>query len=85
MWERDAWPEYPAWQAEDAKVVVRINRLIGQCLRDPFRGMGKPEPLKQNLSGWGLRRINSEHQLVCRVSGSGEGQTLEVLSCRCHG
>ncbi|MHA3841890.1 Txe/YoeB family addiction module toxin [Sphingomonas aestuarii] len=84
VWDRDAWLEYVAWQAEDAKVVARINALIGECLRDPFRGMGKPEPLKQNLSGWWSRRINSEHRLVYRVSGSGGAQALEVLSCRYH-
>ena len=84
VWRLDAWRDYVAWQAEDAKVLERINALIGECLRDPFRGMGKPEPLKHNLTGWWSRRITGEHRLVYRVRGSGEAQALEVLSCRYH-
>lgn len=80
----EAWRDYVGWQSEDAKVLERINALIGECLRDPFRGMGKPEPLRQNLSGWWSRRITGEHRLVYRVRGSGEAQALEVLSCRYH-
>lgn len=80
----DAWRDYVAWQAEDTKVLERINTLIAECLRDPFKGMGKPEPLRQNLTGWLSRRITGEHRLVYRVRGSGEAQALEVLSCRYH-
>lgn len=79
-----AWRDYVAWQAEDPKVLKRINGLIGECLREPFRGTGKPEPLKQNLAGWWSRRITGEHRLVYRVSGKDEAQALEVLSCRYH-
>lgn len=79
-----AWAHYLEWQAEDPKIVARINGLIRECLRDPFRGIGKPEPLKRELSGWWSRRITGEHRLVYRVRGSGEGQALEVLSCRFH-
>ena len=84
VWRADAWTDYAAWQAEDAKVVERINLLIEECRRDPFRGTGKPEPLRQNLTGWWSRRISQEHRLVYRMRGSGEGQALEVLSCRYH-
>ena len=80
--DREAWDEYRAWQREDAKVVERINLLIEECRRDPFRGTGKPEPLRQNLTGWWSRRITGEHRLVYRVRGAGEVQALEVLSCR---
>ena len=80
----DAWTDYVAWSREDAKVLERINLLIGECLRNPFRGTGKPEPLKQNLTGWWSRRISGEHRLVYRVAGKGEAQALEVLSCRYH-
>ncbi|MEK7344004.1 MAG: Txe/YoeB family addiction module toxin [Pseudomonadota bacterium] len=80
----ESWRDYVAWQAEDPKVLERINALIGECLRDPFRGLGKPEPLRQNLTGWWSRRITGEHRLVYRVSGSGDTQALEVLSCRYH-
>lgn len=84
VFRRDAWRDYVAWQAEDEKVLERINILIEECLRDPFRGIGKPEPLRQNLAGWWSRRITGEHRLVYRVKGTGEGQALEVLSCRYH-
>jgi len=80
----DAWRDYVAWQADDPAVLTRINLLIGECMRQPFTGTGKPEPLKRNLSGWWSRRINREHRLVYRVSGSGAAQALEVLSCRFH-
>lgn len=79
-----AWAEYIGWLQEDRKVVPRINVLIGECLRHPFTGTGKPEPLRQTLAGWWSRRITREHRLVYRVRGSGEAQALEVLSCRYH-
>ncbi|PXA86085.1 Txe/YoeB family addiction module toxin [Nostoc sp. 3335mG] len=81
VFDREAWAQYVAWQSEDAKVVERIYTLIGECLRDPFKGTGKPEPLRQNLTGWWSRRITGEHRLVYRVKGVGEAQVLEVLSC----
>jgi toxin YoeB len=80
----DAWRDYVAWARDDAKVLERINALIDEALRDPFRGTGKPEPLRQNLAGWWSRGIKGEHRLVYRVRGSGEGQALKVLSCRYH-
>ena len=76
-----AWDEYLLWQ-EDPKGLERLNELIKQCLRDPFRGTGKPEPLSGNLSGWWSRRVNQEHRLVYRVSGKAESQSLEVAQCR---
>ena len=79
-----AWADYVQWQMDDPTVSARINLLIGECLRHPFTGTGKPEPLKRNLSGWWSRRINREHRLVYRVSGSGESQALDLLSCRFH-
>lgn len=79
-----AWHDYVGWAREDSKVLERINLLIGECLRDPFRGTGKPEPLRQHLSGWWSRRITGEHRLVYRVTGKGEAQALEILSCRFH-
>ncbi|MEG3181950.1 Txe/YoeB family addiction module toxin [Sphingomonas sp. LT1P40] len=84
VFRADCWRDYVAWQAEDAKVLERINLLIGECLRHPFSGTGKPEPLKRNLASWWSRRIDREHRLVYRVSGSGQAQALEVLSCRYH-
>jgi len=80
----DAWRDYVKWSVDDPAILARINLLIEECVRHPFTGTGKPEPLRRNLSGWWSRRINREHRLVYRVSGSGEGQALEVLSCRYH-
>lgn len=79
-----AWTDYVGWQSEDAAVLTRVNTLIAECLRHPFTGTGKPEPLKRNLAGWWSRRINREHRLVYRVTGSGAGQALEILSCQYH-
>ena len=79
-----SWDHYLYWQANDAKVVVRINGLLEDCRRHPFTGIGKPEPLGGNLSGWWSRRINSEHRLVYRVFDKGDAQTLEAAQCRYH-
>ena len=79
-----AWDEYLYWQAEDAGLLDRINALLKECMRDPFCGLGKPEPLGQNMAGWWSRRINREHRLVYRVTGSGDAQALEVAQCRYH-
>ena len=79
-----AWNHYLHWQAEDPKLLARLNDLIKDCRRGPLRGTGKPEPLGGNLSGWWSRRINSEHRLVYRVSGKGDAQALEIAQCRYH-
>lgn len=75
-----AWEHYPYWQAAEPALVKKINRLIGECLRHPFEGTGKPEPLKGDFAGWWSRRIDQEHRLVYRV----EGETLIVAQCRFH-
>ena len=79
-----AWEDYLHWQAHDAKLLEKLNALIEECLRHPFRGTGKPEPLAGNLSGWWSRRINQDHRLVYRVSGKGDAQELQVAQCRYH-
>ncbi len=79
-----AWEDYLYWQAEDKKVLARVNALLKECMRDPFRGIGKPEALSGNLSGWWSRRIDQKHRLVYRVTGKGEVQALEVAQCRYH-
>ena len=79
-----AWEDYLYWQAEDARLLDRVNLLLKEITRDPFRGTGKPEPLGQNMAGWWSRRINREHRLVYRVAGKGEAQALEVAQCRYH-
>lgn len=79
-----AWEDYQHWQSNDTKLLARLNALIEDCRRQPFKGIGKPEPLGGNLSGWWSRRINSEHRMVYRVAGTGTAQTLEIAQCRYH-
>src|SRR5260370_22185670 len=65
-------------------MVDRINRLINEIQRVPFAVIGKPEPLRGNLTGWWSRRLTGEHRFVYRVVGAGETQRLEIISCRFH-
>ena len=83
-WTDDAWEEYLHWQKEDQKILESINVLIKDIKRSPFKGLGKPEPLKFGLQGWWSRRISGEHRLVYRVSGKGENQQLDLAQCRYH-
>ena len=73
-WTEYAWEEYLQWQKEDEKILIAINDLIKDIKRNPFKGLGKPEPLKHDLAGWWSRRISGEHRLVYRVSGKGESR-----------
>ncbi len=75
-----AWQEYQQWLQEDRAVLKRINRLIEDALREPFSGIGKPEPLKHMLQGAWSRRITEEHRLVYLV----EGDDLVVVQLRYH-
>jgi toxin YoeB len=84
LFTREAWADYPGWQESNRDVVDRINRLIGEIQRGPFTGLGKPEPLRGNLTGWWSRRLTVEHRLVYRIAGAGGTQRLEVMSCRFH-
>lgn len=84
VWADHAWEDYLHWQAQDPKTLSRINDLIKECRRDPFKGTGKPEPLKEHLKGWWSRRINGSDRLVYRVSGKGADQMLEIAQCRLH-
>jgi toxin YoeB len=83
LWSDEAWEEYLYWQQTDQKVLQVINDLIKDIGRDPFKGLGKPEPLKHNLNGWWSRRITREHRLVYRVSGK-NAEWLEIIQCRHH-
>jgi toxin YoeB len=68
------------WQTQDKKTIKRINLLIRDMQRSPFEGIGKPEPLKENLSGWWSRRIDEENRIVYRVADG----DLIIASCRNH-
>lgn len=82
--DKDGWDDYLHFQCGDAATLKRLNSLIKECMRDPFRGVGKPEPLKEEYKGWWSRRLTSEHRLIYRVMGSAPDQTLEIIQCRYH-
>lgn len=75
-----SWDEYNSWQKEDIKLFKKIQRLIKETLRDPFGGIGKPEPLKNNLKGYWSKRISDEHRLVYKI----EENQLVIISCKYH-
>ena len=75
-----AWDDYVYWQTADKKKVKRINALIKAVQRAPFTGIGKPEPLRGNFSGFWSRRIDGEHRLVYAV----EGEDVLIAQCRYH-
>jgi len=79
-WTTKAWEDYTYWQNQDRKTLKRINKLVDDCLRTPFEGIGKPEPLKGNLSGYWSRRIDDTNRLVYTV----ENGTLVIIACRYH-
>jgi toxin YoeB len=78
------WEDYLFWQANDVATLDKINELIRDTKRDPFRGIGKPEPLSGNLKGWWSRRITREHRLVYKVEGSKPNQNLIIIQARFH-
>lgn len=74
------WDDYSFWAATDKAMLRRLNRLIEDCARSPYAGVGKPEALRDDYSGWWSRRIDEEHRLVYRVSGD----DLIIAQCRYH-
>lgn len=80
IWSSSSWNDYLYWQKTDKKIVKRINELIKSCIRTPFEGIGKPEALKGDLSGYWSRRITSEHRLVYKF----ESDKLMIAACRYH-
>lgn len=79
-WTDAAWSDYLYWQGQDRKTLKRINQLIKETQRDPFEGIGKPEPLKESLSGFWSRRIDDTNRLVYAV----DDNYLTVIACRYH-
>ena len=76
----EAWEDYLYWQKQDRRMVERINKLIQETQRDPFAGIGKPEPLKHTLAGFWSRRITDEHRMVYRIAA----RNLEIAQLRFH-
>lgn len=79
-WASEAWHDYERWLLEDKKTIRRINKLIDDIERTPFTGLGKPEPLKHQLSGLWSRRIDEVNRLVYAVSGD----DIQIMQCRYH-
>ena len=80
LWEEEAWEDYCLWQTRDKKLLKRINSLLKDIQRNSYEGIGKPEPLKGDLSGWWSRRIDEMNRLVYRIRDG----LLEIVSCRGH-
>ena len=80
VWTSNSWSDYLYWQGQAKKTLKRVNKLIEEVLRSPFEGIGKPEPLKENLAGFWSRRIDDTHRLVYAV----EDEYLTIIACRYH-
>ena len=80
VFAQEAWDDYLYWQTHDKRMLERINKLITEVQRDPFAGVGKPEPLKHALAGFWSRRINDEHRMVYKI----EGGALLLAQLRFH-
>ena len=79
-WDDDAWDDYLYWQTQDRKTLRRINALLKDIDRNGYDGIGKPEPLRENLSGWWSRRIDDSNRIVYRIR---EGR-IEIIQCGSH-
>lgn len=80
LWDERGWEDYLSWQLEDKKTLKRINILVKDIQRDPFKGIGKPEPLTGDLSGWWSRRIDDTNRIVYREQNG----IIIIASCRGH-
>ncbi|MBQ7217770.1 MAG: Txe/YoeB family addiction module toxin [Synergistaceae bacterium] len=80
LWDERAWSDYLSWQASDKKTLRKINAILKDIQRSPYDGIGKPEPLKENLSGWWSRRIDSANRIVYREKDG----IIVIASCKGH-
>lgn len=80
LFQNKAWNDYLYWQSQDKKTLKKINNILRDIARDPFSGIGKPEPLKDDLSEFWSRRIDETNRLVYRINGD----VIEILACRGH-
>jgi toxin YoeB len=80
-----AWEDYQYWMDTDPDMIVRIRELLRSIKQDPFKGLGKPEPLKNDLKGFWSRRLSQEHRLVYTITGTrGIDQKCSIIQCRFH-
>ncbi len=80
LWQDEAWADYLYWQTQDKKTLRRINLLVQDIARNGYDGIGKPEPLKGDLTGWWSRRIDETNRLVYRINAG----IIEIAQCRSH-
>lgn len=80
LWDERAWEEYCLWQTQDKKTLKKINSIIKDIGRNPYIGIGKPEPLKNNLSSWWSRRIDEKNRIVYKV----DGDSIIIAACKGH-
>ncbi|MCC8123634.1 MAG: Txe/YoeB family addiction module toxin [Oscillospiraceae bacterium] len=80
LWTDKAWGSYLYWQAQDKKTLKRVNQIIKDIERNGYEGIGKPEPLKGNLSGWWSRRVDDTNRIIYRI----EDGKLIIADCRSH-
>ena len=80
LWEEKAWGDYCQCQQEDKKILKKINRIIKDIQRNWYTGIGKPEPLKNNLNGWWSRRIDEKNRVVYKI----ENDSIIIASCKGH-
>jgi len=80
IWSEQSWEDYLYWQQNDKKVLKRINSLIKDIKREPFKGIGEPEPLKHSWSGYWSRRINLEHRIIYKALAD----SILIAQCRYH-
>lgn len=82
---KNAWEEFSEWMENDPDTSLKIKELIKSIHQNPFKGIGKPEPLKHGLKGFWSRRITQEHRLVCKVMGKkGVDQKVAIIQCKFH-
>ena len=79
-WTGEAWKDYTYWQTQEKRILKRINKLINDTMRQPFEGIGKPEPFRENLSGFWSRRIDDTNRLVYAA----DDDYITIISCRYH-
>jgi len=80
IFHKNGWEDYLIWFKEDKKIFTKINDLIENISQTPFKGLWKPEPLKNDLSGYWSRRVDDKHRLIYKV----DGDNIYVISCRYH-
>lgn len=80
LWDERAWEEYCLWQTQDKKTLKKINSIIKDIGRNPYIGIGKPEPLKNNLSSWWSKRIDEKNRIVYKV----DGDSIIIAACKGH-